>query len=186
MYSTPLSEEKPTYTKPDSEVRIEKTKAIKDFWKEALVATTFKGMYVVPKVLYKPSGKSYDVISCYATELSKGDMLVEYVNFQYDVIDEDRTLYLLRYNPNFESEYEDRGNGSFTIKAEKLQKVVSYNDLRSASTERTEEEVATFLEQGEQEDANFNKLTVRDLYAIIQNKPVSNKPWLNKVILKNK
>lgn len=113
-------------------------------------------------------------------------MLIEYVNFQYDVIEEDRCLYLLKYNPNFESDYEDRGNGSFTIKAEQLTKVVSYNDVRKASFEKTEAEVATFLEHGEEDDVNFNKLTVRDLYAIIQNKPVSNKPWLNKVILKNK
>jgi len=186
MYSTTVTEEKPAYAKPDSEVRIEKTKAIKDFWKGSLIATTFKDMYVVPKVLYKPSGRNYQVISCYGTELSKGDMLIEYVNFQYDVIEEDRCLYLLKYNPNFESDYEDRGNGSFTIKAEQLTKVVSYNDVRKASFEKTEAEVATFLEHGEEDDVNFNKLTVRDLYAIIQNKPVSNKPWLNKVILKNK
>jgi hypothetical protein len=34
-------------------------------------------------------------------------------------------------------------------------------------------------------DQNISALTIRDFYAILQNKPVSAKPWLNKLISKN-
>ena len=37
-------------------------------------------------------------------------------------------------------------------------------------------------EYHEEDDANINELTIRDLYCIIQNKPFSNKPFLNNLI----
>lgn len=39
-------------------------------------------------------------------------------------------------------------------------------------------------ENDDDADANINTMTIKDLYAIMQNVPVSNKPWLNKVIKK--
>jgi hypothetical protein len=38
----------------------------------------------------------------------------------------------------------------------------------------------------EKEDNHYTSLTVRDLYCMIQNVPMSNKKWLNQLISKNK
>jgi len=35
------------------------------------------------------------------------------------------------------------------------------------------------------DDAHYSAMTIRDIYSIIHNKPVSEKTWLNKLILKN-
>ena len=38
----------------------------------------------------------------------------------------------------------------------------------------------------EKEDNHYTSLTIRDIYCMIQNVPMSNKKWLNQLISKNK
>lgn len=61
----------------------------------------------IPKMAYRPSGKDELYISFFPSELEKEiDVYTEFVSIDYDSEDPKRTLYLLKYNPHWKSEYE--------------------------------------------------------------------------------
>ena len=61
----------------------------------------------LPKMAYKPSGKDDIHISFFESELKKEcDIYTEFVDIQYNPEDPKRTLYLVRYNPFWQEEYE--------------------------------------------------------------------------------
>ena len=135
---------------------------------------------------YLDKGKK--VISFFHSEISKGqDVFVEFTN-RYNVPEfPDRTLYRWRFNPHFEEEYEktaeeDPTKVRYLIPIDELKVVKSYSPAAVIKPAETEFE---FSLPNPEKDPLISELTIRDLAAILLQKPVSNKEWLNNII-KNK
>ena len=61
----------------------------------------------IPKMAYRPSGKDELHVSFFLSELEKDqDIYTEIVSIDYEIEDSKRTLYLIKYNPHWKSEYE--------------------------------------------------------------------------------
>jgi hypothetical protein len=61
----------------------------------------------IPKMAYRPSGKDDLHVSFFPSELEKeANIYTEFVSIDYDSEDPKRTLYLHKYNPHWQSEYE--------------------------------------------------------------------------------
>ena len=61
----------------------------------------------IPKMAYRPSGKDELHVSFFPSELEKDqDIYTEFVSIDYESEDPKRTLYLIKYNPHWKSEYE--------------------------------------------------------------------------------
>ena len=61
----------------------------------------------IPKMAYRPSGKDELHVSYFPSELEKeGDIYTEFVSIDYLAEDSKRTLYLVKHNPHWKSEYE--------------------------------------------------------------------------------
>jgi hypothetical protein len=126
--------------------------------------------------------------SFFQSEISKGqDVFVEFTN-RYNVPEfPDRTLYRWRFNPHFEEEYEktaeeDPTKVRYLIPIDELKVVKSYSPAAVIKPAETEFE---FSLPNPEKDPLISELTIRDLAAILLQKPVSNKEWLNNII-KNK
>lgn len=194
-----------------SDERKVKMDTIKAFWKTQLFATPLRDKYVAPKLLYKPSGETEQVIRCFGSELDKGDVLVEFVGSNFDPIDANRTLYLLPFDPDYRSKYQDVGNNSWVVKSSYLVKHIALKEISapqpsapaslsepwktaSSSPAATTKfslglEPSPYAEEppflDELEDAHASNMTIRDWYAVLHNKPVSSKGWLNTLIRQN-
>ena len=74
---------------------------------------------------------------------------------------------------------------SWAVPIEHLEKLVPQI---SEITDKEDEEayqLSLDLEIEDDKDENISTMTLRDFYAIVQNKPVSNKSWLNNLIKKD-
>ncbi len=108
-------------------------------------------------------------------ELSRErDLYIEFVNSEFGIGD-DRKLWKMDHNPEFETEYEKISEVypcMYSIPVEELTEVdyksVNLSDISSGK-----------------EDAPFTEMTIRDYVTIHKEIPVSNKPWLNALIEKH-
>jgi hypothetical protein len=134
------------------------------------------------------------VVGLFESELrKKKDIYIEFTNYDNEPSDDNRTLYKWRFNANFE-EYERLTNNDIVrilIPTDELVKVKAYppedmvrrvleegkQGMQSPNNEKTNKSNSESVN-----DAPFSDLTIRDIYAIYHNKPVSNKLWLNLLI----
>lgn len=134
----------------------------------------------IPKMAYKPSGKEEIHVSFFPNELGKQqDIYTEFVSREYAPEDPERTLYKWTFNPHY-NEYEltDQGvTGRYLIPISELTKVEPEFNMSSTSELDIPDPEA---------DSPINQLTIRDVYAIYHNKPVSHKKFLNEIITTNK
>lgn len=186
-------------TKPKKKTIDEMTKAFRPFWENILDKNP--DSYFVSKLAYTPKGSSIPSIRLFASELGKGDIYFEFHNWESTYYHNDkRVLYKLENDVNWKTkigsiyiEAPDTEN-SFIINLNHLKVVEEYkigtikplpesssggSSLPSMFDFEKEEPVSEF------EDSHQTTMTIRDWYAIIQNKPVSNKKWLNKLIKTN-
>lgn len=140
-----------------------------------------------PKMAYKPKGKSELFITFFTNELKKrSDIFTEFVSRDYDPEDEDRSLFLWRFNPHWESEYEcteanEFGNKRYYVPVSELIKVnAEFLTDHAVETQDLFSSAAPPWLSGM--DAPLSEMTVKDLAAILLKKPVSEKDWLNKII----
>lgn len=73
---------------------------------------------------------------------------------------------------------------SYCVPVEHLEKLIP--QIAESKEKEDEYQLSLDLEDDEDKDENMSTMTLRDFYAIIQNKPVSNKTWLNNLIKKEK
>jgi hypothetical protein len=140
----------------------------------------------IPKCAYVPKGKSEYHIGFFLSEIKKSkDIYTEFTSIDLDPEDANRTLYKWRYNPHFDEEYdktEPAANGQFRY-------LVPVSELVKIEFQKEPEQLALFPDFDEimdpNADAPLSQMTVRDLAAILLQKPVSQKAWLNDLI-KNK
>jgi hypothetical protein len=142
----------------------------------------------IPKCAYKPYGKTEYMLGFFPSELKRGeDIYTEFVSIELDSEDTTRTLYKWRYNPHYETEYETtepnaKGDVRYLIPVAELIKI----EIKADPLNEESDKFPDFTElMNTDEDAPLSMLTIRDLAAIMLQKPVSQKEWLNKIINKS-
>ena len=95
----------------------------------------------IPKMAYRPSGKDELYISFFPSELEKEiDVYTEFVSIDYDSEYPKRTLYLLKYNPHWKSEYElITSNSGFQRHMVPVNELKVINDITSRGKSIIEE-----------------------------------------------
>lgn len=73
---------------------------------------------------------------------------------------------------------------SWSVPVEHLEKLVP--KIAEIKEKEEDYQLSMDLEIEDDKDENISTMTLRDFYAIVQNKPVSNKTWLNNLIKKDK
>lgn len=155
--------------------------------------------YHVQKVCYKPKDKIERIIRMFPSELTRGDVYIELVDFEYNPLFTPRRLYKLTHRGDYAAVYESvegASGQSFIVPFSALSLVVDLGAVVpstpapwdtprfTSSTEPTPSELKFDSEEEEigEVDAHYNTMTIRDYYCIMQNVPLSQKSWLNNLI----
>jgi hypothetical protein len=181
----------------------ENLKLIKDFHSKAMLENGDADSIIIPKMAYRPTGKTEVHISFFHSEISRGqDLFIEFTNRDNVPEDINRTLYLWRFNPHYNEEYEKTepdqrtGHIRYLIPVEELKVIKKYSISESTVAAPIAPPVVTKKIETKTVETDFdlpdlsldppiNEMTMLDLAAILLNKPVSKKEWLNQII-KNK
>lgn len=194
----------------DKEISPEEKRArlknLREYHQPLLDAVGASDGILAPKVPYHPPGKTEMYISLFRSEISAGqDIYIEYADRNYIPMTEDRKLYKWRWNPQYESEYENTDPpGQPTLKIRYLipvaeltvvtkpVKVVeikkeeprkgALSTLNILANKETSEPIFDLADPNE--DLPIEQLTIRDLAAILLKEPCSHKSWLNDIIKK--
>ena len=169
--------------------RKEKTEELMKYHQKVFSALGVPNPLYIPKCAYRPYGKDELHMGFFKSELSRDqDIYTEYTSIALESEDPTRTLYKWKYNPFYDEEYETtepngQGHVRYLIPVSELIKVTA----ESKKTEPTKTEVEGLFPDFDgimdaDLDAPLSSLTVRDLAAILLQKPVSNKKWLNDLI----
>lgn len=163
----------------------ENLKKLREFHKATLDKIGVPVEHLTGKMAYRPYGKAEIFVSFFDNEINKGhDIFLEFTNRDYIPEDVNRILYMWKFNPHFEEEYDKTdvttGNSNFRylIPVDELIIIKNYSEKSIIAPEP----VNTFDLPDPSIDPPINELTIRDLAAIFLNKPVSNKKWLNEII----
>lgn len=136
-----------------------------------------------PKMAYKPKGKDELYVSFWVSELRKtDDIYTEFVDRDYNSEDPERNLWVWRYNPHWEEEYEQTepnaiGHVRYLVPVSELIKIPNYIPKTVSSDDFD-------INLIDKSDPLITEMTMRDFVAIMTGKPVSNKAWLNEIIKK--
>lgn len=138
-----------------------------------------------PKVVF--NWKGTDCIAMFERELCSPAFYTELVNEVYHSLDTTkRTMYVWRGSEEKKAEYYCNQTPNFTqwfVPKDELEEInVTSAAIASAPVAQSLDEIVL---DGTKDDVNFHQATLRDMYAIIQNKPVSNRAWVNKMITGN-
>ena len=167
-------------TKPEISTK-EKISLLREKHQPVFDALDVPNALFFPKMAYRPYGKDELFVSFFVNELKReGDIYTEFVSRDYVSEDANRTLWVWRYNPHWEMEYEateanDLGNVRYLVPVSELIKVNMPEKKMTPSP---------FKEFGEDliDDATIDDMTIRDLATIMTGRPLSKKAWLNHLI----
>lgn len=150
----------------------------------------------IPKMAYKPTGKDEKHLGFFPSELSKdSDIYTEFVSRENDSEDPERTLYKLRHNPHYATEYEqtlpknpgETSSIRYLVPVSELVVIHSEMILNGEQGQKQQrEQMESFPMVDPETDPPFSTMTLRDYAAIKLRVPESNKPWLNDMIKKAK
>lgn len=181
----------------------ENLRLIKDFHSKAMLEHGDADSIIIPKLAYRPTGKTDVHISFFHSEISRGqDLFIEFSNRDNVPEDINRTLYLWRFNPHYDEEYEKTepdartGNIRYLVPVDELKVIKKYSISEPTVAAPIAPPVKTKKIETKTIETDFdlpdlsldppiNEMTMLDLAAILLNKPVSKKEWLNNII-KNK
>ena len=117
------------------------------------------------------------VFYLFPSELKHGkDIYTESVNKEYDSEDVNRTLYKWKFNKDYETSYQKK---QFGHSLDHMY-IIPFSELQVIEEEDEFEKEFKMFDTNN--DLPVSEMTMRDLYAMIQNKPVSHKEWLNQLI----
>jgi len=179
-----------TINKPDD--KRDRLRQLREYHQTTLDAIGVEDAFFIPKLAYRPYGKTEKVIALFYSEISKGaDVYIEFTDKDYIPEDPERRLYKWRFNPHFEEEYQHTettspGKHRYLIPIDELvliEKAIQ-NVIQEEEEEKEEERDIEFPMADPDKDLPIGQLTIRDFAAIMLKKPVSDKPWLNKIITK--
>ncbi len=146
----------------------------------------------IPKLFYRPFGKTELFIAFFPSEISKGeDIYTEAADKDFVSMDPERKLFKWRFNPHFEEEYEKTepspgtGHIRYMVPVEEL---VLIKPEPEAPVETKTGQTALDLDTipDPNSDLPMDQMTIRDYAAIHLKKPCSNKKWLNEIITSKK
>jgi len=174
---------------PAPEDKKAKLKLLREFHQKTLNDLGKPNAVFIPKMAYKPHGKTERFIACFLSEINRGeDVFIEFCSRDNDPEDPDRRLYKWIFNAHFEAEYEKTppdpttGHVRYLIPVGELI-VVKVNKV--SEPEITEQKEINFEELADpNDDLPMDQMTMRDYAAIHLGKPVSRKQWLNDLITK--
>jgi len=127
-----------------------------------------------PKMAYRPHGKDELYVSFFANELKReGDIYTEFVSRDYMSEDSNRTLWMWRYNPHWEEEYET---------TEPTDGKPKYGSILNLPKEKIPADPFKAFGDDLIDDVSLSDMTIRDFAAIMLGRPLSHKTWLNKLI----
>jgi len=149
----------------------------------------------IPKLAYRPKAEGNvqleDMhLAFFPGELNKGkDIYTEFANFDYEPQDPERALYRWRFNPHWETEYpktekHPQSGYRYLIPVSELIKI-EHDASKGATSFALDDETQLakdFDIPDPDTDLPLSQCTIRDLYAVLHNKPVSTKKWLNDII----
>ena len=136
----------------------------------------------IPKMAYIPKGKEELCIGFFPSEMKRGvDFFTEFVDKNLQPEDPERKLYLWKYNQFWETEYEQIDNGNYTWAMVPVSELYVI-DLNAGKKVTNEFDLTPKASVSIDDDAPISELTIKDLAAILLNKPCSDKPFLNKLI----
>lgn len=176
-----------TVDKPED--KREKLKKLREYHQPILDKLGVPGASFIPKMAYRPYGKTELHIAFFASEISKGeDVYVEFTSKELVPEDPERRLYKWRFNPHFEEEYEKTEPYAATGH---IRYLVPCDELVLVNAPQTDApKVQTELDLSQipnpDDDLPMDQMTIRDYAAIHMKLPVSHKPWLNNIITNNK
>lgn len=173
-----------TTEKPED--KREKLRKLREFHQETLLSAGVPDATFIPKMAYRPYGKTEVHISFFLSEINKGDdIYTEFTSKELVPEDPERRLYKWRFNPHFEEEYDktepnaQTGHCRYLVPVEELILVTK----KVTEIEEKEQSSINFDIPDPETDFPISQMTMRDLMAILTKKPVSNKKWLNDLIL---
>jgi len=179
----------PTVDSPED--KKENLRKLKEFHKSTLIELGVSDYSLIPKLAYRPSGKTELHVSFFYSEISKGqDVYLEFTDRNNVPEDPDRTLYLWKFNPHFEEEYEKTeptlgtGHVRYLVPTDEFKVIKKYSPEAIVNTQKEtiHKPISDFSLPDPETDPPINEMTIRDLAAIMLAKPVSNKEWLNNII----
>lgn len=150
------------------------------------------------------------VVGIFASEFKKEKgFFFELIDRDLNPLEPDRKVYRIPKNDSFEDEYEMNERGSFLVPLDELRVINPAAAAVSKDGILSNDKVFTSRQDGGlpapknptagipvpkpaipqqsapaavQDDALYSEMTIRDYIAIHTGKPVSNKPWLNKLL----
>ena len=168
------------------EEKRERLKKLREHQQPLLDAIGVSDAYYIPKMAYRPIGKSEIYVSFFPSEFSRGvDVYTEFASRDYIPEDLERRLYRWDYNAHYDEEYEktepgESGQFRYLVPVSELV-LIKYPEKTPEAPKKVRTNIEFDL-MDPNTDAPFDQLTIRDLAAILLKKPVSNKDWLNKLI----
>ena len=137
----------------------------KDFEKLGVLDAVY-----IPKMIFGTP----PVLLFFRSELEQGkDIYTEKVSQDYDVLDENRTLYVWKHNSNFKDELQTKPYG------DDVMYYIPFADFKPITINK---EAEKFEIPNPDSDAPFEEFMIRDLAAILWKEPVSQKGWLNDLV----
>ena len=165
-----------------------RTKELREYHEETFEKLGIADAIDVPTLAYKPIGKDGKHIALFPSQLKlKQDLYLEFVSKEMECEDPQRTLYKWKFNPYYLEEYEciqseDNISERYLVPVSELTRV----EVPAEEVQTNTGSVLSFDGFDEimdvDQDAPFDQLTIRDLAAIMWNKKVSKKKWLNDLI----
>lgn len=157
-----------------------------DYHQKTFEALGVDDPFFVATMAYKPYTKTELHVSLFPSQLKKGqDIYTEFVNKEFEPETEERTLYKWKYNKYWEEEYdsvelENSSDRRYLVPVSELIAVVVPTNTPDGSTIISFDTFDEIMDPDE--DCSLDRITLRDLAAIMLNKPVSRKKWLNQII----
>jgi len=126
------------------------------------------------------------VIGVFPSEFNKKNgFYFEFVDSRLDPTDPQRKLWMLQYRENYEDVYNLLPSGSYAVPLSDIEEVVIKRNIPTINLDygpkNFDEAFDTDVTE-ENDDENHTKMTIRDLAAILWQRPVSKKNWLNKLV----
>jgi hypothetical protein len=171
-----------TSNDPPSKEEIQRRKnALREHHQPLLDALGIPLVYVMGK-MHKEDAQGNPVIFLFPTELEKGDdVYIEFTTREYIPSTKERKLYKWKFNKDWRKIYPAvDGSDHRLVPFKEFEEVL---DPRQPSDG---DQRFPLPVPGDEEDAPMKEMTMRDYMAIHRNLPVSLKPWLNTLIIKNK
>lgn len=120
------------------------------------------------------------VVGLFPNEFTKENgFYFEFIDSNIDPIDPKRRLYKMPTTPNYEHVYPLSPKGTYTVP------ITDLEEVNPQLINKVIEEF-NFKTPNQENDENIDRLTIKDLAAILWQQPVSEKNWLNELINKSK